>query len=113
MPDFNSNPDADEEIWQEVSEEIDSNFDKYFEFDKLPTREYFQIMTDFIDTVTDIEIQNRLIIALNKSKPFRNFKYEIDNSGKYRQKWFDFKEQEYCKWIEFQIKDFNNKFKQK
>jgi hypothetical protein len=101
-------------MWQDVSEEIDSNFDKYIAFDKLPTREYFQIMADFIDKVVDKKVQDRLINALNKSKPFRNFKYEIDNSGEYRQKWFDFKEQEYCKWIETQIKELNdiNDFKQ-
>lgn len=114
LPDFDSNPYADEEMWQDVSEEIDSNFDKYIVFDKLPTREYFQIMADFIDTVVDKKVQGRLINALNKSKPFRNFKYEIDNSGEYRQKWFDFKEQEYCKWIETQIQELNdiNDFKQ-
>jgi hypothetical protein len=115
LPDFDSNPYADEELWQDVSEELDSNFDKYIEFDKLPTREYFQIMTDFIDSVVDKKVQGLLVNALNKSKPFRNFKYEIDNSGEYRQKWFDFKDQEYCKWIETQIQELNdlNYFKQK
>jgi hypothetical protein len=34
----------------------------------------------------------------------------IDNSGEYRQKWFDFKEQESCKWIENQIADLNEKY---
>lgn len=53
LPDFDSNPYADEEMWQDVSEEIVSNFDKYIAFDELPTREYFQIMVDFIDSVVD------------------------------------------------------------
>ena len=109
LPDFDSNPYADEEMWQDdISSEIDSNFDKYIEFDKLPTHEYFQLMVDFIDSVDDKQIQDRLTYALNKSKPFHNFKYEIDNSGKCKQKWFDFKEQEYCKWISRQIKDLND-----
>jgi hypothetical protein len=67
-------------------------------------------MTDFIDTVADKKVQDLLIIALNKKKPFWNFKYVIDNSGEYRQKWFDFKEQESCKWIENQIADLNEKY---
>lgn len=92
LPDFDSNPYADEDMWQDVSEEIDSNFDKFVEFDKLPTDEYSQLMTDFIDTVAGKKVRFRLINALNKSKQFRNFKYEIDNSGEYRQKWFDYKE---------------------
>jgi hypothetical protein len=70
-------------------------------------------MADFIDTVTDKKVQDRLIKALNKSKPFRNFKYEIDNSGEYRQKWFNFKEQEYCKWIDNQIADLNKNYNKK
>jgi hypothetical protein len=110
LPNFDSNPDADEEMWQNVSEEIDSNFDQYIEFDKMPTHESFQLMTDFIDTVADKKVQDLLIIALNKKKPFWNFKYVIDNSGEYRQKWFDFKEQESCKWIENQIADLNEKY---
>jgi hypothetical protein len=57
--------------------------------------------------VDDKIIQNRLSNALNKAKPFRNFKFEIDNSGKYRQEWFDFKEQTYCEWINAQIKELN------
>ena len=28
---------------------------------------------------------------LSKKKPFREFKFVIDNSGAYRQEWFDFK----------------------
>ena len=110
LPDFDSNPYADKDMWQDVFDEIDTNFDKFIEFDKLPTREYFQLMTDFIDTVDNKKTQDRLTNALNKSKPFQNFKHEIDNSGEYRQKWFDFKEQEYCKWIDNQIADLNKNY---
>lgn len=111
LPDFNSDPYADKEMWQDVSEELDSNFENYIEFEKMPSRESFLIMTDFIDNITDKRIQARLINAINKSKPFQNFKYEIDNSGEYRQKWVDFKEQEYYKWIKNQIADFNRYYK--
>ncbi len=105
LPDFDSNPYADEEMWQDISDEINSNFEKYIEFHNLPTREHFQMIADFISTVDDKIIQSRLSNALTKVKPFRNFKFEIDNSGKYRQEWFDFKEQTYCDWINAQIKE--------
>lgn len=31
--------------------------------------------------------------SFKQAEPFQNFKYEIDNSGEYRQQWFDFKQE--------------------
>lgn len=45
---------------------------------------------------------------LNRSKPFSNFKWIIDNSGDYRQKWFDFKNQKYIEWVEEKISELNS-----
>ena len=52
-------------------------------------------MLDFAESVDNVNLQERLINSLNKSKPFRNFKWQIDNSGNYLQKWFDFKNNRY------------------
>lgn len=64
-------------------------------------------MMDFAEQVPDKKIQENLIRALNRSKPFRNFKDEIDYSGDYRQQWFRFKEQAYANWVQTQIDEFN------
>lgn len=53
-------------------------------------------------------LQEKLINALNRSKPFSNFKWIIDNSGDYRQKWFDFKNQKYIEWVEEKISELNS-----
>jgi len=45
-----------------------------------------------------------LINALNRKKPFREFKFEIDNSNMYRQQWFDFKNAQLKEWV---VKKFN------
>ena len=68
-------------------------------------------MAGFADSVDDTRLQDKLINALNKSKPFRNFKWQIDNSGDYRQQWFDFKKIRYIQLVKEQIElnkeDFN------
>lgn len=101
---------ADEEPWEEVWNEIEDNWDDYFEFKGLESHESFQIMADFAENIENKRLQNNLINALNRRKPFQNFKWHIDNSGEYRQQWFDFKKMRYIEWVKEQIeinkKDF-------
>ena len=65
------------------------------QIDPLESRESFRIMEGFADYVTDNKFQQKLINALNRKRPFANFKYLVDNS-EYRQDWFDFRQQ----WLE-------------
>lgn len=99
---------ADEEPWEEESKEIDENLGDYFEFEGFESYDSFQIMADFAEIVDDTSLQNKLINVLNRPKPFQNFKWQIDNSGEYRQQWFDFKKKRYIKWVKEQI-DLNRK----
>lgn len=99
---------ADEEPWEEDSKEIDENWGDYFEFDGFESHDSFRIMADFAEKVDDTRLQDKLINALNRPKPFQNFKWQIDNSGVYRQQWFDFKKMRYIEWIKEQI-DLNRK----
>jgi hypothetical protein len=99
---------ADEEPWEEESKEIDENWGDYFGFVGFESHESFQIMADFAESIEDNRLQNNLIDALNKRKPFQNFKWQIDNSGEFRQQWFDYKKMRYIQWIIEQI-DLNNK----
>jgi hypothetical protein len=68
-------------------------------------------MVDFAESVDDTKLRDKLISALNRPKPFQNFKWQIDNSGEYRQQWFDFKKMCYIQWVKEQIDlknvDFN------
>ncbi|HEX2970035.1 MAG TPA: UPF0158 family protein [Bacteroidales bacterium] len=97
--DFDSWPGGDTELWEDVLTELQENWDKYVQIERMESRESFEIMEDFTGTVDDKDLQNRLITALNKRHPFQNFKWQIDNSGPYRQKWFDFKEQRLIDWV--------------
>jgi len=54
--------------------------------------ESIEIMEEFMNQLADNnKLKDRLINVLNRKKPFREFKFEIDNSGIYRQQWFDIK----------------------
>jgi hypothetical protein len=93
----------DREPWEDVLNELDENWDKYFEIERMESYESFKIMADFAENVDNRELRDRLINALNKRHPFQNFKWVVDNSGLYRQKWFDFKNQRLIEWVKDQL----------
>ena len=69
----------------------------------MPPWESFKIIESFTATVKDKTLQFRLVQALERKKPFANFKNIIDNSL-IRQDWFDFRDEAYAEfakeWIE-------------
>jgi len=92
LPDFDNNIYAAEDEWQEELDQLENNFHDFNEIDKWSSRESFEMMTDFAMELTENRnLQNRLLDSLEKKKPFSQFKFIIDNSGDYRQLWFDFK----------------------
>lgn len=104
---FNSWIDADEEPWEEELREIEENWSDFYEFENMTSGESFNLMADFAENIDNPGLQKRLINALNRSKPFRNFKWQIDNSGEYRQLWFEFKNNRYIEWVKDQIETQN------
>ena len=101
--DFENDLYSDADLWAEVNEKIEHNFDSYVEIEKMDSNESFRLMQNFIESIQDNQLRDKLDQALNKRKPFRNFKFEIDNSGSYRQKWFDFKKQQLIEWVKGQL----------
>jgi len=107
IPNFDSWSGVDEEPWEEDLREIEENWGDYLEFDNMSSRDSFEVMADFAENIDNPILRNKLINALNRSKPFRNFKWQIDNSGEYRQIWFDFKQKRCVEWVKEQIEEFN------
>jgi len=93
----------DREPWEDVLNDLDENWDKYVEIERMESHESFEIMADFAENVDSRELRDSLINALNKKHPFQNFKWVVDNSGPYRQKWFDFKNQRLIEWVKDQL----------
>ena len=104
---FESWQGGDRESWEDVLSDLEGNWDKYIEVDGMESRDSFELMADFAESVDSIELRNSLINALNKRHPFKNFKWVVDNSGQYRQKWFDFKDQRLIEWVEDQLDHLN------
>lgn len=102
IPDYDKYPEMDSELFAEDREEVESNPEDYIEITGMHSRDSFTVMADFTDTVDD-ELKEKLIQALNRPKPFRSFKFVIDNSGPYREKWFSFKESRLIDWVERQL----------
>ncbi|MBN2777957.1 MAG: hypothetical protein JXR36_09950 [Bacteroidales bacterium] len=111
LPDFSSYGETDMEIWEESINEIEQSIDDYFVFERLQSYQSYEIMADFAESVEDINLQKKLINALNRPKPFRNFMWNIDNSGDYRQKWFQFKNKRYIQWVTEQIESYDKSVK--
>jgi len=98
----------DREPWEDILNELEENWDKYIEIERMESHESFEIMADFAENVDSRELRDSLINALNKKHPFQNFKWVVDNSGQYRQKWFDFKNLKYLEWVENKLDEINS-----
>ncbi|MCD4793042.1 MAG: UPF0158 family protein [Bacteroidales bacterium] len=84
----------EENPFQKDIDIVDSWEDKII-IEPLESFESFKIMENFANYVSDQKLQDKLLNALNRNRPFANFKNIIDNS-EYRQDWFDYKQN----WLE-------------
>jgi hypothetical protein len=101
VPDENKFDSMDFEPWINDFELLEENCLDYFEIENWKSFEAFEMMTEFAEQLTNnAALQNQLLEALNKRKPFREFKFVIDNEDEYREEWFAFKnnwQQEYVR----------------
>jgi hypothetical protein len=92
----------DDEILK-TYKELTSNSDRYIEIPKPDSRQIFSIMESFVNSIDNTNFRDRLYEALNNKKPFQNFKYHIDNSNEYRQKWFNYRKAKIIDWVSEQV----------
>ncbi len=105
LPDVDD-PYFDPELWQELIDKIEDDWDNYAVFEQMSSRQAFQVMEDFAHAVPDPEFKNKALERLERRKPFQNFKDLVDHS-EYRQDWFDFKQKAYIAFVKEQIEEFN------
>lgn len=58
--------------------------------DPIESSESFRDMEEFIETLQDAQISSRLVRALEHSKPFRNFKDELNRHPGLTEHWYEF-----------------------
>jgi Uncharacterised protein family (UPF0158) len=103
VPNTEKNFSMDTEAWEEELDKLDENYLDYKEVHAMESNDSFTVMEDFANQVNDTTLEEKLFNALNRKHPFREFKFVIDNSGEYRNAWFDFKNKRYFEWVENQI----------
>lgn len=79
---------------------VKRNIDHYFQIEEFGFETVFNVMKNFVETIEDTTVH---LQAEAGAKPFRNFKYVMDNSGPYRNKLFAFKEEALMISVERQI----------
>ena len=101
---------GDEEYYKEVFkddlEKVKSQKKDLIKFEVLESFESYKIMEDFKNQINDNYFKEKLNEALNRRKPFQNFKYLIDHS-EYREDWFEFKQKELEKIVLETIERYN------
>jgi hypothetical protein len=93
FPDELRYPDIDMDAWAHVIEKFSRDSSSYKEVDPITSQDSLRIMADFVEQMHgNNRLRDRLTDTLNRKHPFRNFKAIIDNSGDYRQQWFEYKD---------------------
>lgn len=59
----------------------------------------------FANQVSNAKIREELVEALEKNKPFRQFKLVLDHYGSIRDNWFEFKNKWQQDFVSNQLKD--------
>jgi hypothetical protein len=88
---------------EDTAQEAINNPVKFLALEHILSSDAFRVMEAFIETVKNNHLQIRLKQALERKKPFANFKAIIDDSSE-RQNWFDFRDDTYAaiakEWLE-------------
>ncbi|EKB50038.1 UPF0158 family protein [Cecembia lonarensis] len=93
---------------EDILDEIDDNPENYAEFTKMEPAQEHQMMETFADRIVkERNFQDDLFNALSKPKAATAFKFLIDSSGKYRDKWISYRLDKYKDWIKEQVDSFN------
>jgi len=108
VPDPDHHPDMEMSAWKSELKKIRKNPNNFITIDPPSSSESFEIMAEFAESLEDGKLRDELIQALNKRKPFREFKFVIDNSGDFRQKWFDFKSTKLQERVEDELRYVND-----
>lgn len=106
IPDELSHPFMEMEFWEEEYREIEKHPKDYVEIERPHSSDSFRIMVAFTESLPDdLPLKDRLFRALNRRKPFREFKFGIDSSGGYREEWFGFKDSKLREWVADRIEE--------
>ena len=102
-PDSEQYADMDSKNWKEEISKVRKNKKKFIEIERMTSSDSFRVMKEFVDSLENNSTKIKLLTTLEGHKPFANFKYQVDNSGVYREQWFAFRRQKNIEWIQNQL----------
>ncbi len=84
---------TEEDIDDDLPDDLEDD-PRYHLINPLDSHESFQIMEDFVDSLGDTKEAAKLQAALNRSKPFRQFKDTLHEHTDLSDVWYAFEQQE-------------------
>lgn len=97
------NYDLEGEPFQDELRKIKNNRKSYLLFEPMDSHDSFNIMSDFCYEVDDENFRDRLLTALERPKPFANFKFDLDSRPDYREKWYKYKHDAYVNYVKLML----------
>jgi hypothetical protein len=85
--------------------DLEDELDRYRLIDPVPSSVGFDVMSNFVDSLSPSEAREELAEALRRKRPFRNFKDTLINYPKLREQWFRFHEEAFIEIAKEWLKD--------
>jgi hypothetical protein len=103
-------PDEDEmsavddtgELYKEAIEKVHAKNSSFILMESVEGFQGFKVMEAFARDLDNENFKQQLVDILDRPKPFSNFNRALDDSD-YRQRWFNFKQNELEKFVEEQL----------
>ena len=94
---------ADPEVFEIIMQTVATDPDSYFHLEKLDAQSGIDIMRDFTNRIRNQELWQTLTYALKRPKPFRTFKEDLRKYPKAYEKWREFRQKQYEKYVRAEI----------
>ncbi len=92
---------------EELRELIETEAERYIFIESIGSNESFRVMEQFVEQLPEEKARNDLFDALNRRKPFRQFKDTLLDYPNIREKWFLFHDQEFKRKAQEWLEDHN------
>jgi hypothetical protein len=90
-------------VWEKEIQKVKKESDKFFEVSGMEPQDSFGVLEDFIATINDTSLKEKLLSAIHQKRPFAHFKDQINRSSSYRERWFCFRDLRMIEWVQEQL----------
>ncbi len=103
-PEYNALYSKEEIEMRKKLEEIENHLDEYISFERMSSRNAFDVMQDYALSIDHDTIKGNLLESLKKHHPFQSFKRTLHSLPKeITDRWYTFKSDKVRKWVEEQL----------